>query len=627
MIYPAGLRPVVCIHMQYGRYQTITQIGEGGMAKVYLAEDPTLNRLVAVKVIHQHLTSNQAMQQRFAAEAKIAAALKNPHIVEIYDYGIEKGNQYFIMEYIDGPTLEYIGTNFNKKGLPQKFCASVICQAAEGLAAAENQNIVHRDIKPSNLMFTTNGILKIADFGIAKLGNVSQVTHAGTVVGTPHFISPEQYNDEQPSPASDLWALGVIFYYCLAGKLPFQGENLSEIINKVCNKEHQSLMSELVEIDPELSALVDLLLKKKPEQRGKGAEWLESKLRQYLGAKGLFNPEEGTKLYIENLGPFPNQALLDEIRAATDSGFTSDIYNVSDKLHSRRSENRNVGTHLLKNPFFIIIMALVAGLGTFFLSNENFLTEKKISIDEISVFPETPIIQLGEKLTLRTMFKPVGATGDVIWETNKPEVISVTNGVVFGTTLGKAIVRALDANNPIVAGSSLVRVIPPSVERVKLSENRLNLRVGEKHRLQYTVSPDLASKAVRWSTFPSGIIHVSNGNVIARRAGSVILTVKSKENDAVFASCEIIVKPTHTKSPAKKTSIIQKSYIKVASAPPFATVRINNKTLGKTPMRKYHEVKPGLVTVEIMHRSLPPLDTTIHLKRGEKYNLFLKLIK
>src|SRR5688500_13485430 len=140
--------------LRFGRYNALTKLGQGAMATVYLAEDPSLNRMVAIKVIHSHLASNSSLLDRFTVEAKTAAVLRNPNIVEIFDYGVEDDTQYLVMEYIDGPNLQFVLNLLGGEPMSPEVAAAVICQAADGLCVAEKTGAVHRDIKPENMMFT-----------------------------------------------------------------------------------------------------------------------------------------------------------------------------------------------------------------------------------------------------------------------------------------------------------------------------------------------------------------------------------------------------------------------------------------------------------------------------------------
>src|SRR3954465_1723677 len=266
--------------LKFGRYNALTKLGQGAMATVYLAEDPALNRMVAIKVIHSHLSSNASLLDRFTVEAKTAAGLRNPNIVEIFDYGIEDDAQYLVMEYIDGPNLQFVLNLLGGQPMSPEVCAAVICQAADGLTVAEKTGVVHRDIKPENMMFTSEGALKIADFGIAHIAE-QNLTQTGSILGSPNFMSPEQIDGKKPTHQTDLFSLGSVFYYCLSGRKPFTGPNIPTIMRNICDLPHVPVTEMLPGADPFLVGLIDTLLQKQPEDRGKGSRWLSLQLRTY----------------------------------------------------------------------------------------------------------------------------------------------------------------------------------------------------------------------------------------------------------------------------------------------------------------------------------------------------------
>src|SRR5690606_21590432 len=221
---------------------------------------------------------------RFTVEAKTAAGLRNPNIVEIFDYGLEEGAQYLVMEYIDGPNLQFVLNLLGGLPMDPDVCAAVICQAADGLVSAEKFGVVHRDIKPENMMFKSDGVLKIADFGIAHISE-QNLTQTGSILGSPNFMSPEQIDGQKPTHMADMFSLGAVFYYCLTGRKPFNGPNIPSIMRHISDMPHDPVSSLLPQVDPVLENLVDTLLKKIPEERGKGARWLSLQLRAYLNKK------------------------------------------------------------------------------------------------------------------------------------------------------------------------------------------------------------------------------------------------------------------------------------------------------------------------------------------------------
>ena len=288
--------------MEYGRYRILNQLGQGGMATVYLAEDPLLQRLVAIKVIQAHLSSNSSLMDRFTVEAKTIASLRHVNIVEVFDFGIQDDQQFLVMEYIDGQNLQAVCAALLGKPMSNTVAACIICQAAEGLTSAEKHGVVHRDIKPENLMFNSEGQLKIADFGIAHIADEGSRTQTGAVLGSPNFMSPEQIEGVKPTNKTDIFSLGGVFYYCLTAKMPFTGPSIPVTMRNICERQHPSVLELNPEADPALVWLVDTLLQKAPENRGDGARWLANQLRAYLNSHGVVDIVEHVKLFINSLG-------------------------------------------------------------------------------------------------------------------------------------------------------------------------------------------------------------------------------------------------------------------------------------------------------------------------------------
>lgn len=284
-----------------GRYVVLRELGSGGMARVYLARDPNLNRHVAIKVILADRLEDRNVVDRFFAEARIAARLKNPHIIEIYDFGDDGGIPYIVMEFINGPTLEEVITKLLPDPIPQEIVAALICQVAEGLDIASQKDIVHRDIKPANLMVTQQGYLKIMDFGIAHLKNLS-ITRTNGIIGPPAFMSPEQINGIKPlTIQSDMFALGTLFYFCLTGQHPFMEDSYGGVFARVLHETPPPVSKLTPGIDPHLEWLVKTLLEKEPQKRGKGPKWLQRELQDFLHNRKVVGPVDRVSRFLEEL--------------------------------------------------------------------------------------------------------------------------------------------------------------------------------------------------------------------------------------------------------------------------------------------------------------------------------------
>ena len=212
------------------RYKIIKSIGEGGMANVYLAYDTILEREVAVKILRGDLAEDDKFVRRFQREANSASSLKHPNIVEVYDVGEDDGKYFIVMEYINGKTLKSL---IKKRGsLTLEEVIDIMLQLTSAVACAHDSYIIHRDIKPQNVMILEDGRVKITDFGIAMALNNNELTQTNSVMGSVHYLPPEQANGSGSTTKSDIYSLGILMFELLTGKLPFKGENAVEIAIK-----------------------------------------------------------------------------------------------------------------------------------------------------------------------------------------------------------------------------------------------------------------------------------------------------------------------------------------------------------------------------------------------------------
>ena len=212
------------------RYQIIKTLGEGGMANVYLAHETILDRNVAVKVLRGDLANDEKFVRRFQREALSASSLSHPNIVEMYDVGEDDGQYYIVMEYVDGMTLKQV---LKKRGhLSVTEVVDIMLQVTDGMAHAHDAYIIHRDIKPQNIMILSNGMIKITDFGVATALNSTQLTQTNSVMGTVHYLPPEQANGKGSTIRSDIYSMGIMMYELLTGLVPYKGDNAVEIALK-----------------------------------------------------------------------------------------------------------------------------------------------------------------------------------------------------------------------------------------------------------------------------------------------------------------------------------------------------------------------------------------------------------
>jgi tRNA A-37 threonylcarbamoyl transferase component Bud32 len=264
------------------RYAVLEVLGEGGMARVYLAHDNVLDRDVALKALRGQYAGDEGFVERFRREAKNAAALNHPSIVQVYDQGrAEDGTYYMAMEYVPGGTLK----DHIKKEAPlvPDEAARIASRVAEALAVAHGRGIVHRDIKPQNVLLTTSGDAKVADFGIARAVSSKTITETNLVMGTSAYMSPEQVRGDRAGPASDLYSLGVVIYEMLTGEQPYRAGDPIATAMKHLDEPPRHPRDANPAVPEELDALVVKLLAKRPEDRYASAAQLAEDLRQVRG--------------------------------------------------------------------------------------------------------------------------------------------------------------------------------------------------------------------------------------------------------------------------------------------------------------------------------------------------------
>ena len=246
-------------------YQINAHLGQGGMGNVFRATDKMLGREVALKMLHPQLTMQAQFLERFKKEARVLAQLLHPNIAVIYNFIEQDGHHFMVMEYVEGTSLDDLLKKY--KTLPASFVVPVFIQALEGLQHAHKKNILHRDIKPSNLMLTTDGTLKIMDFGIAKVAGEQKMTQVNKIVGTVEFMAPELIQGKEASAASDIYAMGVTLYELVSGQLPFESDTDFNLMQAILKKKIKPLEKLGATIPKALSDIVMKALDKNPDNR------------------------------------------------------------------------------------------------------------------------------------------------------------------------------------------------------------------------------------------------------------------------------------------------------------------------------------------------------------------------
>jgi serine/threonine protein kinase len=280
------------------KYEVLDEIGHGGMATVYRARDSSLDRFVALKVLHPHLQRTAEARARFAREAKSVARLRHPHILEIYDYSGEASDEtYIAAELLTGPTLKDLV--LKHKELPPEIAASIATQVADALGEAHAKGIIHRDVKPENVLIHQDRCVKLTDFGIAYMVDTHTFTATGQILGSPGHMAPEQVEGSTCDARSDVFSLGTVLYFCSTGRLPFVGRNPHHLLKLLLGGEYPDPLRLHPAIGAELAAIMQKALARDPADRYQSAAEMSASLREFLSEMGIDDPDETLARYLK----------------------------------------------------------------------------------------------------------------------------------------------------------------------------------------------------------------------------------------------------------------------------------------------------------------------------------------
>jgi len=374
--------------MYGGRYEIGEKIGSGGMAIVYKAKDTLLNRTVAIKVLREQFVSDEGFIRRFRREAQSAASLSHHNIVSIYDVGKDGEVDYIVMEYVKGQTLKELIRS--KAPFSTERAIYIVRQIAEALAHAHANNIIHRDIKPQNILVTIDGRAKVTDFGIARAASSATLTHTGDIVGSVHYLSPEQAKGAQTNEQSDIYSLGIILFEIITGKVPYDGDTPITIALKHIQEEAQLPSTVLTGISSELDGVIMKALAKSVQDRYKSAgEFLSDLDRIQSGQTIIWDrsmtEEAGNETQI-------HKGLRQKINGAKQPG------DKEDTLH-RKGKKKIPLIALLALITIILIGGTASALWNLFYVPEVYVPDLKgLTIEQASIKLEKDGLILGENI-------------------------------------------------------------------------------------------------------------------------------------------------------------------------------------------------------------------------------------
>ena len=349
------------------RYIVTERIGIGGMAEVYQGQDNVLGRSVAIKIMLPQYAEDATFTARFRQEAAAAANLSSPYIVNVYDWGNDNGVYYIVMEYLRGSDLK---TAINQRGaINQRKVAEIGSQVCQALSVAHNQDIIHRDIKPQNIMIQPDGNVKVMDFGIARAKN-SVKAKTSSVLGTAHYISPEQAQGKELTPASDIYSLGVVLYEAATGQLPFDGPDAISVATKQVKEAPIPPREINPDIDPAFEAIIMQALSKDPNARFSTARAMRAALNDYLAGRPVVLPGfSGDRTAVLDNAPDipvvgPAAEYVDETKVMpTAVGKTGRVAGVAPVNKDYRNGNTSGGGGRRILPIVIAIIAALAVVG------------------------------------------------------------------------------------------------------------------------------------------------------------------------------------------------------------------------------------------------------------------------
>ena len=372
------------------RYQIIKSIGEGGMANVYLAYDTILDRNVAVKVLRGDLANDEKFVRRFQREALSASSLSNPNIVEVYDVGEDNGEYYIVMEYVEGKHLKALLKKRGKLTVPEVI--DIALQITNGLSVAHDSYIIHRDIKPQNILILENGLIKITDFGIAVAMNATQLTQTNSVMGSVHYLPPEQASGKGATLQSDIYSIGILMYELLTGKLPFRGDNAVEIALKHLKEPMPSIRDELPDIPQSVENIILRATAKNPKNRYSDAREMHEDLKTCLD-ESRANELKITFKYPEN--DYDDTKLMKTVKPVKETK-QKEIKEGEKEVAKKKKSTENSQNKLLITLASVFV-GLVVVITTIFVLIPKITSTKQATIPDVTGYSVTDAIKAIQK--------------------------------------------------------------------------------------------------------------------------------------------------------------------------------------------------------------------------------------
>ena len=604
-------------------FQIKDLIATGGMAAVYKAVQVSLDRDVAVKILHQHLAQDEKFIKRFEREAKSAAALKHENIVDIIDYGLEDGKYFIAMEYVDGRSLKSLLEELRE--IPVGISLKIVSDVLSGLEYAHKKGVIHRDIKPGNILISFEGRAKIADFGLAKAKEQSSLTVTGALIGTPAYMSPEQAVGKKVDQQSDLFSLGIVLYEMLTGSQPFRGETYSGIINEIISKTPRPLSEIKPAIFDVLEGLLNGMLAKDLERRFPDATAVRTSLDQAIKELGIepsgdavanflkdpvrYAQESKKKLADQHLrkGLYLMKLGLDRIDDAIkefERVLAIDPNNIEakEKLEQLKKKRK---TKL--NPLYTIPVLVVAALIAVFVIIKGGRISPGESFSSISI-----------------MTNPKGAT---VYLDGKE--IGLSPLVCDSVSPGVHLVEV--KREGYIPFLETLKIHPDSTLSMDVALNKEGKPIPE----IVVKKPEVKKPTVKKPVRKTGILIIKS-----KPLATIYINGKRSKAETRLAAgeYEVLVKRPGYQSwkgkalveVGKRTvkAVVLKplaGYVKVGSKP-WADFFIDGKYVGTTPLNKVFKLKPGPHTFKLANYDYWPWTETMTVKPGETLRIYQVLV-
>jgi len=474
-------------HELGGRYEILTRVGGGGMALVYKAQDLLLGRNVAVKILRQEFVHDEEFIRRFRREAQSAAALSHPNVVSIYDVGQEEDIHYIVMEYVEGQNLnEYIK---EKAPLQAEEAIHIAMQICDALDHAHHNEIIHRDIKPHNILIGKNGRVKVTDFGIARAVTSSTITHAGSVLGSVHYFSPEHAKGVATGAKSDLYSLGIVLYQMLTARLPFLGESPISVALKHLQDEFEEPRVVNPLIPQSVENIILKSMRKNPQERYQSAKEMMADLDTSLSADRRFEKKIG----------FEDDAFIDEQKTRVIPAIKPDriapkkaaapiAREVKEETEEQENERTEPKKKWVKPAVWvgatIVFLAIMLGVVLYVqklvyvpevtLPNLVNLTEEEArkQLSDLKIDIEEPVNRVNKE----------GFAKGIVFEQSKPEGTKVKEGSTISISVSEGVpmFKMPDLTNKSYteARQMLIDLKVPENQITKVEENNDNVAAG-----------------------------------------------------------------------------------------------------------------------------------------------------